>query len=70
MLARATSSSGPRATASIISGLHAYNYADLPVWDMLFGTFRNPRPREIYCGFTDGAERRLLDMIRGKDVTA
>ena len=23
-------------------GLHRYNYADLPVWDMLFGTFRNP----------------------------
>ena len=41
-----------------------------PLWDMLFGTFRNPRPREIFCGFTDGAERRLLDMIRGKDVTA
>ncbi len=22
--------------------VHAYNYGDLPVWDMLFGTFRNP----------------------------
>lgn len=22
--------------------LHAYNYGDLPVWDLLFGTFRNP----------------------------
>jgi sterol desaturase/sphingolipid hydroxylase (fatty acid hydroxylase superfamily) len=24
-------------------GLHAFNYADLPLWDMVFGTFRNPR---------------------------
>ncbi len=22
--------------------VHAYNYGDLPIWDMLFGTFRNP----------------------------
>ena len=24
-------------------GLHKYNYSDLPVFDMLFGTFKNPR---------------------------
>lgn len=24
-------------------GLHSYNFSGLPVWDMLFGTFRNPR---------------------------
>ena len=23
-------------------GLHAYNYADFPLWDRIFGTFRNP----------------------------
>lgn len=24
-------------------GVHAYNYADLPLWDIVFGTFRSPR---------------------------
>ena len=24
-------------------GVHYYNYSDFPPWDMLFGTFRNPR---------------------------
>ena len=24
-------------------GAHRYNYSDLPLWDILFGTFRNPR---------------------------
>ena len=24
-------------------GIHRHNYADLPVFDLLFGTFRNPR---------------------------
>src|SRR5260370_10151383 len=23
-------------------GVHAFNYSDLPMWDMLFGTYRNP----------------------------
>jgi sterol desaturase/sphingolipid hydroxylase (fatty acid hydroxylase superfamily) len=50
--------------------VHTFNYADLPVWDMLFGTFRNPRPREISCGFEGDAERRLPDLLLGKDVTA
>lgn len=52
------------------SGVHSCNYADLPVWDMLFGTFRNPGCWKKSCGFEGGAERRLLDMIRGKDVAA
>jgi len=30
---------------------HIFNYSDLPVWDMLFGTFRNPRRWEARCGF-------------------
>jgi len=24
-------------------GFHYHNFADLSLWDMLFGTFRNPR---------------------------
>jgi len=53
-------------------GVHRYNYSDLPLWDMLFGTFRNPRsdaevPRE--AGFYQGASSRLLAMLLTKDVT-
>ena len=49
-------------------GVHSYNYADLPLWDMLFGTFRNPRQWEANCGFGPDKEGRLWDMLRGKDV--
>ena len=49
-------------------GLHSYNYADLPLWDMLFGTFRNPRRWQARCGFGPQRELRLLDMLAGKDV--
>lgn len=48
-------------------GLHAYNYADLPLWDMLFGTFRNPRQWDARCGFGT-KELRLREMLSGFDV--
>ena len=51
-------------------GVHAHNYADLPLWDIVFGTFRNPpageRPTQ---GFYDGASRRLIDMLLFRDVS-
>lgn len=51
-------------------GVHHYNYPDLPLWDMVFGTFRNPRElRDVRCGFYQGASARLLDMLIGRDVT-
>lgn len=49
-------------------GVHSYNYSDLPLWDILFGTFRNPRQFEERCGFGDG-EYRVDEMLRGLDVT-
>jgi sterol desaturase/sphingolipid hydroxylase (fatty acid hydroxylase superfamily) len=49
--------------------LHAWNYADLPVWDALFGTLRNPRAWNGSCGFGH-AEHRLGAMLRGVDVVA
>lgn len=52
------------------SGVHAYNYSDLPVWDMLFGTFRNPATFRSRCGFKPGDELRLPEMLAGVDVTA
>jgi sterol desaturase/sphingolipid hydroxylase (fatty acid hydroxylase superfamily) len=49
-------------------GVHAYNYADLPIWDMLFGTFRNPRHWEARCGFGPSKEDRLTEMLLGNDI--
>lgn len=51
-------------------GIHRYNYSDLPLWDMIFGTFRNPRQlADVQCGFYHGASARLVDMLMGRDVT-
>lgn len=51
-------------------GAHRYNYADLSVIDMFFGTYRNPRViGEILCGFYDGASSRTGAMLIGRDVT-
>lgn len=50
-------------------GVHAKNYADLPVIDMLFGTFENPRGYEHATGFWNGASARVLDMLLWRDVS-
>jgi sterol desaturase/sphingolipid hydroxylase (fatty acid hydroxylase superfamily) len=41
-------------------GLHRYNYSDLPVFDLLFGTFRNPEGYEMETGFYDGASAKIF----------
>ena len=51
-------------------GVHYYNFADLPLWDILFGTFRNPRKFMGECGFDAGADRRLPAMLAFADVNA
>jgi sterol desaturase/sphingolipid hydroxylase (fatty acid hydroxylase superfamily) len=48
-------------------GLHSFNYADLPLWDILFGTFRNPKEWQSRCGFGP-LENRLPEMLIGVDV--
>jgi sterol desaturase/sphingolipid hydroxylase (fatty acid hydroxylase superfamily) len=52
-------------------GIHRYNYADLPLWDMVFGTFRNPGRREtpVSAGFYRGASARLGAMLAWRAVT-
>ncbi len=50
-------------------GRHRSNYADLPLWDMVFGTFRNPRSVTGFrAGFYTGASTRIGDMLIGRDV--
>jgi sterol desaturase/sphingolipid hydroxylase (fatty acid hydroxylase superfamily) len=51
-------------------GVHAYNYGDLPLWDLVLGTFRNPREFRGQCGFEAGADRRLVAMLGFADVNA
>lgn len=50
-------------------GVHAYNYSELPILDMLFGTFRNPERFVGSCGLGDERERRFGDLLAGVDVT-
>jgi sterol desaturase/sphingolipid hydroxylase (fatty acid hydroxylase superfamily) len=50
-------------------GIHAMNYADLPLWDMLFGTFHNPETWEAECGLGAQGEQRLGDLLLGADVS-
>jgi sterol desaturase/sphingolipid hydroxylase (fatty acid hydroxylase superfamily) len=49
-------------------GVHKNNYADLPLWDMLFGTYCNPATMKLDCGFESHREARVLDMLACKDV--
>jgi sterol desaturase/sphingolipid hydroxylase (fatty acid hydroxylase superfamily) len=51
-------------------GMHAYNYGDLPLWDLLLGTFRNPREFRGECGFDAPADRRVGAMLGFVDVNA
>ncbi|MDX2135710.1 MAG: sterol desaturase family protein [Saprospiraceae bacterium] len=50
-------------------GIHGYNYSDLPVFDILFGTFNNPKTYEHETGFYTGASFRIWDMLLFRDVS-
>jgi len=52
------------------AGVHKNNYADLPLWDMLFGTYENPHARPVECGFSADNEARVLDMLLLRDTHA
>ncbi|OFW88740.1 MAG: hypothetical protein A3J37_08010 [Alphaproteobacteria bacterium RIFCSPHIGHO2_12_FULL_45_9] len=49
-------------------GWHRQNFSDLPLWDMLFGTFHNPKNFEGNCGFSMDREKQLKEMLLGHDV--
>ena len=51
-------------------GIHKYNYADLPLIDMVFGTFKNPKNYQKETGFYDGATDRIFDMLLFKDISS
>ncbi|TGM07104.1 sterol desaturase family protein [Leptospira jelokensis] len=47
---------------------HKNNYGDIVWWDMIFGTYENPKTFDYTCGFDPEKEERLIDMILYKDV--
>jgi sterol desaturase/sphingolipid hydroxylase (fatty acid hydroxylase superfamily) len=49
-------------------GVHAYNYGNFPLSDLLFGTFRNPADFLPEAGFWDGASAQVGAMLIGRDV--
>jgi sterol desaturase/sphingolipid hydroxylase (fatty acid hydroxylase superfamily) len=49
-------------------GVHYGNFGDLPIWDMLFGTYRNPAKFESPCGFKPEREARLGAMLSFRNV--
>ncbi|RNC87201.1 MAG: fatty acid hydroxylase family protein [Winogradskyella sp.] len=50
-------------------GIHAYNYCGLPLYDIIFGTFKNPKSYENKTGFYDGASSKIMEMISFKDIS-
>lgn len=51
-------------------GVHAHNYADLPLWDIVFGTFVNGPAQPPRQGLADRGWARLAAMLSFRDVTA
>jgi sterol desaturase/sphingolipid hydroxylase (fatty acid hydroxylase superfamily) len=49
---------------------HTNNFADIPLWDMLFGTFKNPKKFKDRCGYENWREDRFEDMLLFRDVHA
>jgi sterol desaturase/sphingolipid hydroxylase (fatty acid hydroxylase superfamily) len=51
-------------------GVHDRNFADLPIFDIVFGTFHNPREFAPATGFYDGASKRVVEMLAFRDVSS
>lgn len=49
-------------------GVHASNYGDFPLWDLLLGTFKGPRHFDGAVGFEAPADKRLGAMLAFADV--
>ncbi len=47
-------------------GVHARNYSDLPLWDMIFGTFYNPKEFKGECGFYEGGSKKVGLLLLGR----
>lgn len=50
-------------------GVHAYNYSDLPIFDIIFGTFNNPKEFADEVGLYDGASHKLKELLLCRDIS-
>lgn len=55
---------------SIHHAEHAHNYSDFPLWDRLFGTYREGVGFRPHAGFAPEASRRWWAMVFFRDVHA
>lgn len=49
-------------------GQHYKNFGDLPIWDIMFGTFENPKHTNTPCGFNPKTEQKIGNMLFFQDV--
>ncbi|MBX7098753.1 MAG: sterol desaturase family protein [Myxococcaceae bacterium] len=50
-------------------GVHNHNFGDIALWDLVFGTFKNPKTIDAQAGFSDFASREVGAMLLGRDVS-
>ena len=48
--------------------VHARNYGDIPIFDMIFGTFENPREFSGEVGFFEGSSKRMGALLSGRQI--
>lgn len=48
--------------------VHKYNYSDIPIWDRIFGTYKDATDFSDRCGFPKNNEQKILKMLAFKDV--
>lgn len=48
--------------------MHTRNFSDLPLWDILFGTFQNPPAFHGEVGFGGESSRRIAHMLLMRDA--
>jgi len=48
--------------------VHTYNFSDIPIWDRLFGTYKDTVEFTKECGFPKENERKLIPMLLFRDV--
>ena len=48
--------------------VHTFNFGDIPLWDRLFGTYKDRVSFTDRCGFPEGAEQRMFEMLLFRDV--
>lgn len=49
-------------------GIHGYNYGDIPLFDMIFGTFKNPASWDGKAGFYDGSSAEMRKLLTFRKI--